>query len=115
MLTRSCHSITRQLHYMMMGLNGIFAIMAALGGLMFIAVVVGSVFFGRKLAKDEKPIVPRGSAWQAAAVSAAMATRGSLKIPGTAMLVGYLLHRIRSVLLRELEVPVRSLAAELGK
>ena len=35
--------------FLMMGLNGMFAVMAALGGIMFIVVVVGSVFFGRKL------------------------------------------------------------------
>jgi cytochrome c oxidase subunit 1 len=72
--------------FMMMGLNGIFAIMAALGGLMFVVVVVGSVFFGKKLADDEKPSYPEVPP-DAAAVSH-YGSSGTLKIPGTAMLVG---------------------------
>ena len=57
-----------------------------LGGLMFVVVVVGSVFFGRKLAPDEKPTYP-----EVPPASAAVAEHGSsesLKIPGTTMLVG---------------------------
>jgi cytochrome c oxidase subunit 1 len=72
--------------YMMMGLNGIFAILAALGGIMFVVVVVGSVFFGRKLAEDEKPSYP-----EVPPESAAVSHYGSsetLKIPGTVFLVG---------------------------
>jgi len=72
--------------YLMMGLNGIFAVMAALGGLMFIVIVVGSVFFGKRLANDEKPSYP-----DVPPASAAVGHYGSsetLKIPGTAFLVG---------------------------
>ena len=72
--------------FLMMGLNGIFAIMAALGGLLFIIIVVGSVFFGKKLAEDEKPSYP-----EVPPDSAAVSHYGSsetLKIPGTAFLVG---------------------------
>jgi len=72
--------------YLMMGLNGIFAIMAAVGGLMYVVIVVGSVFFGRKLADDEKPSYP-----EVPPASAAVSHYGSsetLKIPGTAFLVG---------------------------
>jgi cytochrome c oxidase subunit 1 len=72
--------------FLMMGLNGIFAVLAALGGIMFIAVIVGSVFFGRKLADDEKPSYP-----EVPPSSAAVSHYGnseSLKIPGTAFLVG---------------------------
>jgi cytochrome c oxidase subunit 1 len=71
--------------YLMMGLNGIFAIMAAIGGLMYVVVVVGSVFFGRKLADDEKPDYP-----EVPPESAAVSHYGSsetLKIPGTVFLV----------------------------
>ena len=71
--------------YLMMGLNGIFAIMAAIGGLMYVVVVVGSVFFGRKLAEDEKPDYP-----EVPPASAAVSHYGSsesLKIPGTVFLV----------------------------
>jgi len=72
--------------FLMMGLNGIFAIMAAVGGLMFVVVVVGSVFFGKKLADDEKPSYP-----EVPPSAVAVSEYGSsehLRIPGTAMLVG---------------------------
>jgi cytochrome c oxidase subunit 1 len=72
--------------YLMMGLNGIFAIMAAVGGLMFIVVVVRSVFFGRKLAEDEKPDYPEVPP-QAAAVSH-YGNAETLRIPGTVVMVG---------------------------
>jgi len=71
--------------YMMMALNGIFAVIAALGGIMFVVVVVGSVFFGKKLAEDEKPSYP-----EVPPESVAVSHYGSsetLKIPGTIMLV----------------------------
>jgi cytochrome c oxidase subunit 1 len=71
--------------YLMMGLNGIFAIMAAIGGLMYVVVVVGSVFFGRKLAEDEKPEYPEVPP-ESAAVSHYGSTE-TLKIPGTVFLV----------------------------
>jgi len=72
--------------FLMMGLNGIFAVMAALGGVMFVVVIVGSVFFGRKLADDEKPSYP-----EVPPSSAAVSHYGNsdnLRIPGTAFLVG---------------------------
>ena len=63
-----------------------FAVLAALGGIMFIVVVVSSVFFGRKLGEDEKPSYPEVPP-QAATVSH-YGSSETLKIPGTAMLVG---------------------------
>lgn len=69
--------------FLMLALNGLCAILAALGGLMYVVVVVGSVFFGRRLAPDEKP--------EGISVSHAVGSYGSsetLKIPGTAVLVG---------------------------
>jgi cytochrome c oxidase subunit 1 len=71
--------------YLMMGLNGIFAIMAAIGGVMYVVVVVGSVFFGKKLAEDEKPEYPEVPP-ESAAVSHYGSTE-TLKIPGTVFLV----------------------------
>ncbi len=71
--------------FLMMGLNGMFAVLAALGGIMFIVVVVASVFFGRKLGKDEKPAYP--DVPPQAAVVAEHGSAHSLKIPGTTMLV----------------------------
>jgi cytochrome c oxidase subunit 1 len=72
--------------FMMMGLNGMFAIMAALGGLMYIVVVVGSVFFGKKLAEDELPSYPEVP--PAAAAVGEYGSAEQVKIPGTAVLVG---------------------------
>ena len=71
--------------FLMMGLNGISAVLAALGGIIFIVVVVGSVFFGRKLGEDEKPSYPEVP--PQAAVVAKHGSADSLKIPGTTMLV----------------------------
>jgi len=71
--------------YLMMGLNGIFACLAALGGVMFVVIIVGSVFFGKKLADDEQPTYPEVPP-EAAAVSH-YGSSESLKIPGTVMLV----------------------------
>ena len=71
--------------FLMMGLNGMFAILATLGGIAFIVVVVSSVFFGRKLAPDEKPSYPEVP--PQAAVVGQHGSAHSLKIPGTTMLV----------------------------
>ncbi len=71
--------------FLMMGLNGMFAVLAAVGGVAFIVVVVGSVFFGRKLEKDERPSYPEVP--PQAAVVAQHGSAESLKIPGTTMLV----------------------------
>jgi len=72
--------------FLMMGLNGMFAVLAALGGVMFVVIVVGSVFFGRKLGVDEKPSYPEVP--PAAAAVGHYGSSDTLKIPGTAMLVG---------------------------
>ena len=71
--------------FLMMGLNGIFAVMAAIGGLMFVVVIVSSVFFGKKLGRDEKPDYPPVP--PAASAVAQHGSSESLKIPGTVMLV----------------------------
>jgi cytochrome c oxidase subunit 1 len=71
--------------FLMMGLNGMFAVLASLGGIMFITIVVGSVFFGRKLGIDEKPSYPEVPP-QAAAVTQ-HGSADTVKIPGTTMLV----------------------------
>jgi cytochrome c oxidase subunit 1 len=67
--------------YLMMGLNGVSAIMAALGGFLFIAIIVGSVLFGKRT--GDKPLE---------GLTMTTATQyGSaehIKIPGTVVLVG---------------------------
>jgi len=71
--------------FLMMGLNGLFAVLASLGGIMFIVIIVSSVFFGKKLAPDEKPSYPEVPP-QAIAVSQ-YGNAETLKIPGTVMMV----------------------------
>ena len=74
--------------FLMMGLNGIFAILAAVGGLMYIIVTVGTVFFGERVGDQEA--VPVGLPAMEPSKAAAVGTYGSEehpKIPGTVMLV----------------------------
>lgn len=73
--------------YLMMGLNGISAILAATGGVMFIVIIVGSILAGPKLdapgAKMRFPLHDRSRQ----AVSE-YGSEGTLKLPGTIILVG---------------------------
>jgi len=66
--------------YLMMGLNGISAIMAAIGGFAFIAIIVGSVLFGKRT--GDKPLE--------GLTMTTVTKYGSaehIKIPGTVVLV----------------------------
>jgi cytochrome c oxidase subunit 1 len=70
--------------FLMMGLNGISAILAALGGLMYVVVVVGSILFGKvrdEAAVKANPIVAPGGA------VSTYGSEGTLKLPGTIVLV----------------------------
>ena len=74
--------------YLMLGLNGIFALCAALGGLMYVIIAVASVFFGKRI--EEVP-VRAGAKPTTAPTGAAVGTYGSagtLHVPGTIVLVG---------------------------
>ncbi|MBM2854587.1 MAG: cytochrome oxidase subunit, partial [Steroidobacteraceae bacterium] len=71
---------------LLMALNGLSAIAAAIGGLMFIVVVVTSVFFGKPVRDKIILAAPSGQP-----ISGAVATYGSagtMRIPGTLVLVG---------------------------
>jgi len=72
--------------FMMMGLNGVFAVLATIGGIMFIAVIVGSVLFGKprteEACKANPVILPGGGA-----VVSSTGSEGTLKLPGTIALV----------------------------
>jgi cytochrome c oxidase subunit 1 len=70
--------------FLMMGLNGISAILASLGGVAFIVVVVGSILFGKR--RGEAPARAPSAPPLAAAV-ASYGNAGTLKLPGTAILV----------------------------
>ncbi len=64
--------------FLMMGLNGLSAILAALGGIMYIAVVVGSVLFGKPTTDTSLPKLNVISSYGSA---------DSVKVPGTYVLV----------------------------
>ena len=66
--------------YLMMGLNGISAIMAAIGGFAFIAIIVGSVLFGKRT--GDKPL--EGLTMTTAAK---YGSAEHIRIPGTVVLV----------------------------
>lgn len=71
--------------FLMMGLNGIFGVVAGVGGLMYILVVVGSILFGKPRGAAEvkaNPVVAGGEA------ASTYGSEGTLKLPGTITLVG---------------------------
>jgi cytochrome c oxidase subunit 1 len=70
--------------FLMMGLNGVFALLAALGGLLYVVIVVGSVFFGKP--RDAAAVVANPIVVSAPAVST-YGSEGTLKLPGTITLV----------------------------
>jgi cytochrome c oxidase subunit 1 len=69
----------------MMGLNGIFAILAALGGAIFVIVVVGTVLFGKKITGGHKLVFPLHSGGGAAVSH--YGSHATVKLPGTVVLV----------------------------
>ena len=69
---------------LMMGLNGMSALLAGLGGAIFIVVVVGSILFGKKIPGSKEEV-------KAEPVAAVVSEYGNAKhpaIPGTLVLVG---------------------------
>ncbi len=68
--------------FLMMTLNGLSAIAAALGGVMYIVVVVGSVFFGKKVEGKLQIAAPMGPR-----VASTYGSAESVKVPGTLALV----------------------------
>jgi cytochrome c oxidase subunit 1 len=68
--------------YLMLGLNGMAAILAALGGLTYVVVVVGSILFGKRVeASEPQPAHPEAEA------VATYGTAGTWHLPGTYTLV----------------------------
>jgi cytochrome c oxidase subunit 1 len=74
--------------FLMLALNGLSAIMAATGGAMYVVVVVCSVFFGRRIGDHEVVQLGPVSGAASAAAVARYGNEGTLKIPGTVVLVG---------------------------
>ncbi len=75
--------------FLMMGLNGLSAILAAVGGVMYIAVVVASLLFGKRTS-SEPAAVAESTSPDAAAVGEYGSAR-DVQIPGTAVLAGVFL------------------------
>ena len=71
--------------FLMMGLNGISAILAALGGAIFIIVVVGTVLFGKKITGGHKLTFPLHQGGGAAVSH--YGSHATVKLPGTAVLI----------------------------
>ena len=74
--------------FLMLALNGISAIMAALGGAMYVVTVVCTVLFGRKIGDKEAVQLGPVSGAKSAAAVASYGNQGTLYIPGTVVLVG---------------------------
>ena len=70
--------------FLMMGLNGVFALLAGLGGFLYIGIVVGSILFGKRREGAARPAAR--PAPEAAAV-ATYGRAGTLYVPGTYILV----------------------------
>ena len=72
--------------FLMMGLNGIAALLAAAGGIMYIVVVVGSILFGQRVTeasmRELKLIAPSGPA-----VATTYGSAGTWHLPGTYVLI----------------------------
>jgi cytochrome c oxidase subunit 1 len=71
--------------FLMMGLNGLFAIVAAIGGGIFVIVVVGTVLFGEKITSGHKLVFPLHQGGAAAASH--YGSEVSPKLPGTIVLI----------------------------
>jgi cytochrome c oxidase subunit 1 len=69
----------------MMGLNGVSALLAAVGGIMFLVVVVGSLLVGKKIAEGQPALAPAAEPAGGAAVST-YGSAGTMAVPGTMVL-----------------------------
>jgi cytochrome c oxidase subunit 1 len=72
--------------FLMLSLNGLFALLAAVGGGLFCVIIVASVFFGKKRednASETNPIIGIGGGEAASNYG----SEGTLKLPGTMTLV----------------------------
>ncbi len=74
--------------FLMLGLNGIFALLAAVGGFAYVVVVVGSILFGKR--RDAAMVRAHPVVYGGAAV-AGYGSEGTLKLPGTIVLVSVFL------------------------
>jgi cytochrome c oxidase subunit 1 len=71
--------------FLMMGLNGVFAVLAAAGGILFVLITVGTVLFGEKITATHKLTFPLHAGGAAAASH--YGSRFTVKLPGTILLI----------------------------
>jgi cytochrome c oxidase subunit 1 len=71
--------------FLMMGLNGVFAVIAAIGGVLFVLIAVFTALFGKRITAGHKLTFPL-HAGGGAAVSR-HGSEGTFKLPGTIVLV----------------------------
>jgi cytochrome c oxidase subunit 1 len=72
-----------EIAFVMMGLNGMSAVLAAIGGLMYIVVAVGSIFFGKPIGDE----AAEGIHPPEPAVVSTYGSAATISIPGTSILV----------------------------
>jgi cytochrome c oxidase subunit 1 len=73
--------------YLMMGFNGVFATLAAIGGILYIVIVVASVLWGKKVDAG-RPVWQFPVTSTAAGNVAKYGSHATIKLPGTIILVG---------------------------
>ncbi len=71
--------------FLMMGLNGISALLAGVGGAMYVVIVVGSVLFGKR--RDEAVAKANPIIFDGGAAVANYGSEEQVKVPGTIVLV----------------------------
>jgi cytochrome c oxidase subunit 1 len=74
--------------FLLLGLNGIAAICAALGGALYVFIAVSSVFFGKRIADVPATSAPRVAPPVPLSPVGTYGSAGTLRIPGTVVLVG---------------------------
>jgi cytochrome c oxidase subunit 1 len=74
--------------FLLLGLNGISAICAALGGALYVFIAVSSVFFGKRIADVPATAAPRAAPPVPTSPVGTYGSAGTLRIPGTVVLVG---------------------------
>jgi cytochrome c oxidase subunit 1 len=74
--------------FLLLGLNGIAAICAALGGALYVFIAVSSVFFGKRIADVPATAAPRAAPPVPLSPVGTYGSAGTLRIPGTVVLVG---------------------------
>jgi cytochrome c oxidase subunit 1 len=81
--------------YTMMGLNGMSAIMAVTGGLLFVVIMVGTIFFGQRMGAASDYVAQRPAILSRAEPEAHSSHAGigmaGLATPGTFVLAMFLL------------------------